>query len=143
MRIATFKKGDKEYEYKYVNHLDLFSQFKAQKMMMGGSYYKRYNMSKKAGRIEFEKILRHITKKMTNDIVMGYKVDLVNYEIEMIKQRTDKKTPTVFNNHLYIPVIRHKTRGKRIRKSMHDILPTVDMQIKIRKAFQNNKYENI
>lgn len=143
MKVATFNKDGKEYQYKYFNYFGLFRQFKAQKMIMGTSYQKRYNLSNDNARKEFNRILRNIVSRMTNDIVIGYKVDLLRYEIEMIKQRTNKKTATVFNNHLYIPIIRHKSQGKRIKKSMHDILPFVDMNIKIRKAYQNNKYENL
>jgi hypothetical protein len=143
MRKTSFKKDGKFIEYKYMNYLDLFSQFKAQKMIMGSSYYKRFRMTQKAAKIEFNKILAKFNKRMTDDIILGAKVDFVNYEIEMIKQRTSKRTPTVFNNHLYIPVIRYNKGMKKIRRCLHDIKPTVDFNIKIRKAYQNNIYENL
>lgn len=143
MRKESFKKDGKFIEYKYVNYLDLNNQYKAQKMIMGSAYHKRYRMTEKEGKIEFNKILAKLNNRIVKDVVLGAKVNFINYSIQMVKQRTSKKTPTVFNGFLYIPVIMYNKGMRKIRKCLHDIKPTVDMNIKIRKAYQNNIYENL
>ncbi len=142
METKTFTNNGKEYSYKYVNYLSLQSQYKAQKMLMGFCYYKRYKLSKKAAKIRFNKVMKLLMDKITESISLGATVDFEKYKIVIDKRLTSKKTATVFNNMLYVPVIIYNGLP-RVSGVKHNIKPSVEMQIRIRKAYQNKKYINL
>lgn len=79
---------------------------------------------------------------VTENLTLGANVDFGQYQIKIQKRFTSKKTSTVFNNMLYIPVVSYK-KLTRINSVMHDIKPNVEMHIRIRKAYQNDKYINL
>lgn len=142
MKRVRVKSKGKDYEYGRANYLDMISDKKHQRIFMKTGYHKLFKIPEKKGRVEMRKILGVLMTKIHNDIVLGATVNMRGYKLAMGKRRTTRKTSTVFNGILYVPIISY-TNLVRMQNCKHDIKPTIGMQICIRKSYQAGNYENL
>jgi len=140
---VTYKTGE-QYNIFYIDFKELATNYYLQRQFKGKEYHRVFRLKKEKGAIRMKRLMRDFLRCMDRDILYGATMDFDKFSIKMNKQRTNRKSPTIKDNHLYIPAMRMKKPFRRIWGLKLDIVPTLRYNMEIAKILNDTRiYENL
>ena len=142
MHTYKFVVKGKEYSVPYLRFRSIPFLYTLQKRMMGYRYFKKFSINESESSKRMNKIMKTIMREAERDMLLGANIDYGNFSISIERRLTSKRTQTVKNGYLYIPVIRLK-KFPKMNGIKFEIYPKLRYQCEISRMIETNVYDNL